>query len=125
MNQDKEVIAKAKYQRISPRKARLIVDMIRGVKAIDAVEILKFTNKKAALLVKKCLDSAIANAVNNNLDKNFLVISEARIDEAPMFKRGRAVSRGRYHRILKRNSHIIIKLSVENTDKEKVTKKRY
>lgn len=116
----------AKYVRITPRKARLVTDMVRGMNALDAVTILKFTEKKAALHVRKCLESAIANAENNNsMDKSKLMIVEARVDEAPMLKRGIAVSRGRYHQILKRNSHIVIGLSdtfVKKVDKKAVTK---
>ena len=72
---------------------------------------LEFLNKGAALPVKKVLDSAIANAENNNdLDKKDLIIKEARVDEGFTMKRGKPVSKGRYHRIFRRNSHIVIGL---------------
>lgn len=105
-----EVIkTKSKYVRMTPRKIRLITDMVKGMNALEAVETLKFVNKAAALPVRKAIETAIADAENNfDKDTEKLVIVEARADEAPMLKRGRAVSRGRYHRILKRSSHIII-----------------
>lgn len=107
-----KVYAKAKYLKSSPRKARLVVDMIRGRRAVDAVQELKFVNKKVALFVKKVIESAIANAENNfEMEKNDLYIVEARVDDAPILKRGRAGSRGRYKKILKRNCHIIVALA--------------
>lgn len=105
----KTVYAKSKYIRMSAQKTRLVVDMIRGENALYSAEMLKFVNKAAALPVRKALESAIANAeFNHDMDKKQLVVVEARVDEAPTFKRGRAVSKGRYHQILKRNCHIII-----------------
>lgn len=106
---NKPVYAKSKYVRRPARKLRLVVDMIRGKKAIDALDILKFSSKDAALDVYKVVYSAISNAVSNHsMNKKDLQIVQAYVDEAPTFKRGIAVSRGRYHQILKRNSHIII-----------------
>lgn len=114
--------AKTKYVRISPRKARLVVDMIRGMEAEYAVEVLRFTNKKAALPIRKTLESAIANAKNNfDMDTSKLLVLEARVDEAPTFKRGLPVARGRYHQILKRNSHIVIGIGSEKTVTGKAT----
>jgi len=122
---NKELIyAKSKYVRVAPQKVRLIADMVRGKNALYAAEMLQFVNKRAALPMRKTIESAIANAENNdNLDKKELIIAEARVDEAPMFKRGRAVSKGRYHQILKRNSHIVIGLSAGEAGKVKVAKK--
>jgi large subunit ribosomal protein L22 len=109
---NKTVYAKTKYVRSTPRKTRLVVDMIRGKNAVDAYNIVRFANKRAAELVAKTLKSAMANAEHNHgMDRNNLVVSQAFVNEAPTFKRGRAVSKGRYHQILKRNSHIIIGLS--------------
>lgn len=103
------VYAYEKYIPISARKARLVIDLIRGQNALDAVSRLKFLRKKAALATKKAIESAIANAVHNfEIDKKRLVIVEAFVDVAPTFKRGRAGSRGRYKKILKRNCHITI-----------------
>lgn len=114
------VYAKAKYVRRSPRKVRLVVDMIRGKKAEDAATNLQFLNKAAAGDVLKVLNSAIANAENNNeWNKEELMIKEAFVDEAPTYKRGRAVARGSYHPILKRNSHITIGLVEKESGKAK------
>jgi len=106
------VRTKTKYVRMSPRKLRLVTDMVRGMEANKALDVLKFVNKAAALPVYKTLKTAVADAENNfNLDPDKLVIAEARVDEAPTLKRGIAVSRGRWHRILKRASHIVIGVS--------------
>lgn len=106
---NKVVYAKTYYVRRSPRKTRLVLDMIRGMSAVEALDTLKFVNKGAAADVGKTLKSAIANAEHNDkFDKKTLFVLEAFVNEAPTFKRGRAVSKGRYHQILKRNSHIII-----------------
>lgn len=99
----------AKYIRMSPRKVRLVIDLIRDMNAAEALETLNFVNKAAAKPVYKTLKSAVSDA-ENNFDKDVekLFVVEARVDEAPTLKRGRAVSRGRYHQILKRASHIVI-----------------
>jgi len=103
------IYAKTKYVKSTPRKTRLVLDLVRGKKALEALEILEFTNKGAALDVAKVVKSAMSNAVNNeSWDKKKIIISEAFVDEAPTFKRGLAVSRGRYHQILKRNCHITV-----------------
>lgn len=106
----KDIIrSKSKYIRMTPRKVGLVVDLIRGMDAMEAVEMLRFVRKAAAFPVSKTLKTAIADAENNfDKDPEQLVIAEARVDGAPTLKRGRPVSRGRYHRILKRSSHIVI-----------------
>ena len=112
---EKTVYAKTKYVKSSARKARLVLDLVRGKEVMNALDILKFTNKAAAEDVTKVVKSAMSNAVNNeSWDKKKLVISEAFIDEAPTFKRGLAVARGRYHQILKRNCHITIGVQQTN-----------
>jgi len=106
-----EAKAIAKSVRISPIKGRLVIDLIRGKDALDAQIILKNYNNKAARLIKKVLDSAIANAVNNNkMDEKKLFVSEARVDMAPTMKRIMFDSRGHVGRKDKRNSHIIVKV---------------
>lgn len=118
------VYAKTKYVRMSAQKVRLVVDMVRGKNALEALVELKFVNKYAALPVIKTIESAVANAVNNDdADRKSLVIVEAFVNEAPTFKRGRAVSKGRYHKILKRNSHIIIGVSDQKKEDTKKVKK--
>jgi large subunit ribosomal protein L22 len=100
--------AKFKYARISARKARLIVDMIRGRKVQEALNILKFTPNRAAVMISKTLTSAIANANEQEAAVANLVVSEARVDEGPVMKRFQPKDRGRAHPILKRTSHIVV-----------------
>ena len=104
-----EAKATAKMVRISPIKARLVVDWIRGKDASEALIILNNYNNKASRLVKKVLDSAIANAVNNNkMDEKTLYVSEARVDMGPVMKRMMFDSRGHVGRKDKRTSHIVV-----------------
>ena len=104
-----EAKAIAKMQRISPIKARLVIDLIRGKDANEAKNILINYNNKAARLIVKVLDSAIANAVNNNkMDVNTLYVKEARVDAGPVMKRMMFDSRGHVGRKDKRTSHIIV-----------------
>ena len=104
-----EAKAIAKMQRISPIKARLVVDLIRGKNAKEAQIILVNYNNKASRLIKKVLDSAISNAVNNNkLDEKTLYVKEARVDAGPVMKRMMFDSRGHVGRKDKRTSHIVI-----------------
>jgi len=108
----KVVYAKFNKCGIPPYKVQLVANLIRGKKALAACDILKFTNKAAARDILKVVNSAIANAVNNEgMDKKDLMLVKVAVDNAPMFKRGRATARGRYHQLLKRNSNIIIGLS--------------
>lgn len=101
-----------KHAKISAQKTRLVANQIRGLKVEDALNILLFSPKKAAVLIKKVLDSAIANAENNNgVDVDDLSVSEILIDEAPTAKRMRARAKGRSNRILKRTCHISVKVS--------------
>ena len=104
-----EAKAIAKGMRISPIKIRLVIDLIRGKKVSDALNILNNMNKKPARLTKKVLDSAIANAVNNNgADIDTLYVKEARVDAGPVMKRILFDSRGRIGHKDKRTSHIVI-----------------
>lgn len=105
--------------RISPKKANLVACLVRNKKASEAVDILKFTPKKGAKILGKLLNSAIANAENNNKqDKNDLTIKEIIVTEGSTYKRRVPVSRGRAHPILKRTSHITVTLmSKEKTEK--------
>ena len=102
-------IAKLRYARISPQKARLVADQIRGLPVDRALEVLTFSNKKAAHLIKGVLESAIANAEHNEgADIDELVVSAISVDEGPTMKRMRARAKGRGNRVLKRISHINI-----------------
>ena len=107
-----EVLAKHRYARISPQKARLIADQIRGQSVEQAINILTFSNKKGAGLVQKVLESAIANAEHNEgADIDELTVSKAFVDEGPTMKRIQARAKGRANRILKRSSHITVMVS--------------
>ena len=97
-----------RFARIAPRKVRLVVDLVRGLNAAEALDVLKFTNKRAAVFVDKTLRAAIASADEAAADTDNLVIQDARVDEGPTIKRGRAKDRGRYHLILKHTSHITV-----------------
>jgi large subunit ribosomal protein L22 len=104
-----EARAIARHVRVSPRKARLVVDTIRGKSAADAATILKFTPKGAAEVVAKVLDSAVANAEHNlKIKPDTLFVSEAFVDEGPTIKRIRPRAMGRAFRIRKRSSHITV-----------------
>ena len=104
-----EAIAKHKFARGSAQKARLVVDQIRGLGVEKALEILDYSNKSAAVLVKKVLDSAIANAEHNEgADIDELIVSKAFVDEGPTMKRIKPRAKGRADRILKRTSHITV-----------------
>jgi large subunit ribosomal protein L22 len=102
--------AEARYIRISPQKARLVVDLIRGQKANDALVILQTTNKKIAPTVKKVLQSAIANANdrNTNVDVDLLRVTEAYVNEGPRMKRIRPAPMGRAYRYQRRIAHIVV-----------------
>jgi large subunit ribosomal protein L22 len=107
-----EVAAKFRYARISPQKARLVADLIRGLPVEEALNILTFSSKKAAGMVKKVLNSAIANAEHNEgMDIDELKVSSIYVDEGPTIKRIHARAKGRANRIMKRTSHIVVKVS--------------
>ena len=104
--------AKLKNTRISARKARLVVDMVRGKPVSVALDTLKLTNKKAAPLVSKLIQSAMANATNNaTVDVDRLVVSEVFVDEGATLKRFLPRAQGRATPIRKRSSHITVKLA--------------
>ncbi len=104
-----QAVAKLRHARLSAQKGRLVADQVRGLSVEKALDILTFSNKKGADLVKKVLDSAIANAENNEgADIDELRISAICVDEGPTMKRIRARAKGRAARILKRTSHITV-----------------
>ncbi|MFT6287320.1 MAG: large subunit ribosomal protein L22 [Halieaceae bacterium] len=107
-----EVAARLKGARISAQKARLVADQVRGLQVEEALNVLEFSNKKAAQIVKKILDSAIANAENNEgADVDELKISSIFVDEGMTMKRLRPRAKGRADRILKRSCHITVKVA--------------
>lgn len=104
--------AVAKTVRIAPRKARLVVDLIRGKQVGEAFAILKFTPKAASPIVEKLLKSAVANAEHNyDMDVNNLLVQDVYVDEGPTMKRFRPRAQGRASQINKRTSHITIVVS--------------
>jgi large subunit ribosomal protein L22 len=101
--------AKLRGARISAQKVRLVADQVRGMQVEEAEQLLTFSTKKAAHIVKKVLLSAIANAEHNDgADIDELSIASIMVDEGPTMKRGRARAKGRGTRILKRTSHITV-----------------
>lgn len=108
-NADKRPRATAKYIRISPFKVRIVLDIIRGKKYVEAAAILENTPKAASPEILKVLNSAAANAENNlNMSKSDLFVDECFCDAGPILKRIQPVSKGRAHRINKRTSHITV-----------------
>jgi len=107
-----EAAAKLRYAGISPQKARLVADQIRNMPVEQALNLLSFSQKKAGTMIKKVLESAIANAEHNEgADIDELRVSSIFVDEGPTQKRFHARARGRGDRILKRSSHITISVS--------------
>ena len=107
-----ETVASLKGARISAQKARLVADQIRGKSAAEALNILEFSSKKAADLIKKILDSAIANAEHNEgADVDELRVSTVYVDEGMTMKRIKPRAKGRADRILKRSCHITVKVA--------------
>jgi len=112
--EDKTVTVKVKNIAESPLKLRLVVDVVRGKGAAEALEMLELVNKKGAATVKKAIMSGVANAREKyGVDKDVLVISKISVDEARILKRTRFESRGRVSRIDKRRSHINLELTVK------------
>ena len=109
-----QVAAKLRYARISAQKCRLVADTIRGKPVGAALQTLGFMPKKGARVVRKVLESAIANAEqNHNADIDELKVAEIQVDGAPSYKRFAARAKGRGTRILKRNSHIMVRVADE------------
>ena len=107
-----EAKAVEKFIRISPRKLRYVADAIRSKKVDDAVDILTFTTKKAALIIRKAVQSAAANATENHkMNEDDLVVEKIFINEGPILKRFRPRARGRATRIRKRTSHLTVIVS--------------
>jgi len=107
-----ETTAKHRQANMSAQKARLVADQVRGMPVESALNLLTFSKKKAAVLVKKVLESAIANAEHNDgADIDELIVSTIFVDEGPTLKRLRARAKGRADRILKRTCNITVKVS--------------
>jgi len=113
-----EVKAESKYVRTSAQKAGLVMDLIRGKKASDALAILRFTKKAVAREIEKALRSAIANAVNvadknqkRRLDEDDLFVSSCYANQGPSMKRVRPAPMGRAYRVIKRTTHLTVKVA--------------
>ncbi len=101
--------ATLKFTHLSPQKMRLVADQIRGMSVDKAINLLAFSNKKGAVIIKKVLESAIANAENNDgADIDELKVSEIQVNQGPTMKRLRPRARGRADRIIKRTSHLTV-----------------
>ena len=106
-----EATAKLKFVRISPRKVKIVLDLIRGKSVSEAAAILKHVPKAACESLAKLLKSAVANAQHNlHMQYADLYVSECYVNDGPTFKRARPVSKGRSHRILKRSSHVVLRV---------------
>ena len=104
-----EAKAIARYIRITPRKVRQVVDLVRGKGVAEALTLLKFTPKSASEAVSKVIKSAVANAENNSsMDRESLFVAEAMVDPGPSLKRVMPRPHGRANRMLKRSSHITV-----------------
>ncbi len=120
-----QAIAKARFVRTSPRKARLVIDEIRGKDVDEALAILKFTPNYAARLIEKVVKSAVANAENNHhMNGDNLKIAQAMVDGGPMMKRLRYAPMGRGYRMVKRLSHITITVEETEPKPEKKTRRK-
>ena len=113
-----EAVAKARHLRQSPYKLRQVLDIVRGKNVNEAINTLRYTNKKAARIILQTLNSAIANLSTNDeaYDVDNFYVKTAYVDGGPMMKRWRAAAMGRAVRILKRTSHLTIIISQKGTN---------
>jgi large subunit ribosomal protein L22 len=105
-----------RYARIAPRKARLVMDLIRGRKVDDAMSVLQFSKKRASVMIAKVVKSAVANYNEQTVEQGNgeLIISEARVDGGPVIKRFQPKDRGKAYNIMKRTSHLVITVKGED-----------
>ena len=103
----------ARFVRLAPQKARLVIDLIRGRQAGEALDVLRFTRKRAAKNIEKVLRSAIANAEQKSetVDVDHLYVTQAYVNEGPRWKRTRAAPFGRAHQYQRRTSHIVVSVA--------------
>lgn len=107
-----ETSARLRYARLSPQKGRLVADQIRGLPVEHALDLLRFSPRKAARILHKVLESAVANAENNEgADIDELMVERVFVDQGPVHKRWKARARGRVNRITKPTSHVTIVVS--------------
>jgi large subunit ribosomal protein L22 len=103
-------LAKHRFARIAPRKARLVGDMIRGQKVDQALTLLKFSKQRAAVLIGKVLQSAVANASEQEAETRSLVVTRCWVDPGPVMKRFQPKDRGKAYSIMKRTSHLCVEV---------------
>jgi len=127
-----EVVSTQKFVRMSPKKLRSVVYIIKKLTPVKAVEVLPFVGKAASVPLRKVIMTAIADAKNKGISDGDLVFKEIQIGEGPRLKRGRAVSRGRWHPYMRRMSHIRIvlnakdqKAKAEENKKEEISSKPF
>ena len=106
-----QAVAKWNYVRVSPQKARLVADLVRGLPAEEALEVLELTNKRVAGQIRKVLQSAVANADDQGVDVDELVVSAIVVNEGPRLRRMRASARGRPAPYMHRLAHIVVTVS--------------
>ncbi|HSX48714.1 MAG TPA: 50S ribosomal protein L22 [Candidatus Saccharimonadales bacterium] len=116
---EKTYISTQKFIRMSPKKIRVVVEAVKKMSPEKAVEVLPYVGKKSAEPLQKTIKSAIANARMQGAKTEELIFKEIQIGEGPRLKRGMAASRGRYHKIIKRMSHIRVVLTVPEKKEEK------
>ncbi len=105
-------VARLRFVRISPQKLRLVADMVRGLNVADAIARLEYSTKKGAKILRKVIESAMANAENNdNADIDELRVTKLCVDQGPTLKRMRPRAKGRANTILKRSSHVSVEVS--------------
>lgn len=106
-----EVVASLKYARVGEQKARLVADMVRGKDVSEAIKVLTFMNKKSAVMIKKLIESAVANAdYKKTIDLDKLFVKTIHVDQGPVLKRFRPRAQGRAYGVRKRTSHINVVL---------------
>ena len=105
---DRTWVAKHRFARIAPRKARLVMSLIRGLPCQKALDVLRFDPRRAAVMIATTLKSAMSNANEQEADMNRLFVGDGRVDGGPITKRWRPKDRGRAHPIFKRTSHLFV-----------------
>ncbi|MEM8560468.1 MAG: 50S ribosomal protein L22 [Bacteroidota bacterium] len=120
-----QATAKAKHIRISPRKMRIVADVVRGQNVQESLNTLHFMPQKATTFIERTIQSAVANLLDPNqndsdvrIDEEALIVKEIYVDEGPMLKRFQPVSRGRAHPILKRSSHLTVVVALPEDESE-------
>jgi large subunit ribosomal protein L22 len=102
--------AKHRFARIAPRKARLLMDLIRGRDVDDALTLLQFSKQRASVMIEKVVRSAVANATEREADTEALYVAKAWVDPGPVIKRFQPKDRGKAYSIIKRTSHLVVEL---------------